>query len=206
MRNIAFSGKMASGKDTMGKYFQKAFPKAIQISFAQPLRQEIDNCLEALRREEDLKGISDDILKLLKEESRKETTAKDKTESMRNILQKYGTDYRRKEDPDYWCKKIETQLQKHKDWLFCLTDVRFKNELEMVKRNNFFTVYLDISEEEQKRRVLERDGFFPTNKQKEHSSENQELSKDYFDVIVKVDGKSSQEVFHEIMRNYRKFI
>ena len=50
----------------------------------------------------------------------------------RQILQLYGTEYRRRQDPDYWVKRLEEKLKGHERVV--IDDVRFLNEVEMVQR------------------------------------------------------------------------
>ena len=58
-----------------------------------------------------------------------------KKSSFREELQRWGTEYRRSVDPDYWIKKIELQvkfLSEQAD-VIVFTDVRFHNEAEYVR-------------------------------------------------------------------------
>ena len=50
----------------------------------------------------------------------------------RQILQLWGTEYRRRQDPDYWVKRLEEKLQGLKKVV--IDDVRFPNEVEMIHR------------------------------------------------------------------------
>ena len=52
--------------------------------------------------------------------------------TFRQLLQLWGTEYRRRQDPDYWVKRLEAKL----DGLerVVIDDVRFPNEVEMVQR------------------------------------------------------------------------
>lgn len=56
---------------------------------------------------------------------------------IRWLLQHYGTEYRRAQDPDYWAnlgmEHAETILDRDPDTLIVVTDVRFANEADAIK-------------------------------------------------------------------------
>lgn len=52
--------------------------------------------------------------------------------TFRQILQLFGTEYRRRQDPDYWVKRLEEKLKGHERVV--IDDVRFPNEVEMIHR------------------------------------------------------------------------
>ncbi len=56
-------------------------------------------------------------------------------EAFRNALQQWGTEHRRKKDPRYWIKQVETEVKMLRDNadLVVITDVRFLNEAEYIK-------------------------------------------------------------------------
>lgn len=49
----------------------------------------------------------------------------------RSLLQFFGTDYRRAQDPLYWVKVAEKKLDETKN--YCISDGRFNNEWDMVR-------------------------------------------------------------------------
>lgn len=56
--------------------------------------------------------------------------------SYRDVLQWWGTEYRRAQDPDYWCKRLSSTLHAH--WQngerhFVICDVRFANEVNTLR-------------------------------------------------------------------------
>ena len=58
----------------------------------------------------------------------------EKWRSPRQVLQWWGTDYRRKVDKDsYWLDVIQEIINSNPDTSFVITDVRFPNEAEFVK-------------------------------------------------------------------------
>lgn len=52
--------------------------------------------------------------------------------TFRQLLQLFGTEYRRRQDPDYWVKRLEEKL--HGLEKVVIDDVRFPNEVEMIHR------------------------------------------------------------------------
>ncbi len=63
----------------------------------------------------------------------------------RYLLQWWGSEYRRASDPDYWVRKLEDTLVKERSYVDVgmITDMRFPNEFEMVKKLGGITVRLD---------------------------------------------------------------
>lgn len=61
----------------------------------------------------------------------------EKKKEFRRLMQVWGTDVRRFNNDKYWIPKINWYI---KD--FCITDVRFKNELEYIRQLSGKTVYL----------------------------------------------------------------
>lgn len=51
----------------------------------------------------------------------------------RSLLQWWGTDYRRGQDPDYWIKRLRRVLDAHTPDVAIITDVRFPNETAAIK-------------------------------------------------------------------------
>jgi hypothetical protein len=61
----------------------------------------------------------------------------------RQALQQIGTDlFRKQVRDDIWVKSVERELLDHPDQNFVLTDCRFPNEVEMVRRLNGKILYL----------------------------------------------------------------
>lgn len=51
----------------------------------------------------------------------------------RTLLQWWGTDYRRAQDPDYWVKALMRRLETEDMDLALVTDVRFPNEVDAIR-------------------------------------------------------------------------
>jgi hypothetical protein len=58
----------------------------------------------------------------------------------RTLLQWWGTEYRRAQDPFYWVKKLRDQIQADNPTVALITDVRFPNEVLFIKTNRGYTV------------------------------------------------------------------
>jgi hypothetical protein len=51
-----------------------------------------------------------------------------------------GHDFRRKQDPNYWVKRLDKKLQEHAPSVALITDVRFRNEVDYIKSRGGFVV------------------------------------------------------------------
>lgn len=203
---IGLAGKMASGKDTIGLALKNSQEKEMLIlSFAGGLREEIAETLEKIKANKYTKPTSMpyDLYELLLKESQEETIDTHKrTNRMRQILQKYGTEYRRQEKDSYWVDRLEELIKRNSDKDICITDARFENELAMLKKQGFFLVRLDINEDEQEKRLRERDG--KKIKKIDHVSESAFENFKDFDLIIDNNNKTAKEACQEILGNIRK--
>lgn len=53
----------------------------------------------------------------------------------RTLMQWWGTEYRRAQDPNYWVKKLNATLLADKPRIALITDMRFPNEVSWVKQD-----------------------------------------------------------------------
>lgn len=58
------------------------------------------------------------------------------------LLQWWGTEYRRAQDPDYWVKKMFATVPKETD-LVLITDVRFPNEAQGITQRGGYTIKVE---------------------------------------------------------------
>ena len=120
---IGISGKKRSGKDTLYSFisaFLKNY-KIGKIAFADALKEEV-----ALAT-----GVKTSFI-----EEEKET--------FRTILQWWGTDFRRKfNGDDYWIKKLLDKISRSDLDVVIITDVRFKNEADILKECGAFLVRIN---------------------------------------------------------------
>ena len=200
---IGLAGKMASGKDTIGLALRENKDKEmLLLSFAGGLRDEIAETLKEIKSNNFIKpdSMPDDLYELLLDESKEDKIdVYKRTNRMRQILQKYGTEFRRKEKDSYWVDKLEETITKNKDKSICVTDARFINELDMLKRQGFYLVKIDISDKEQEKRLRARDGN--AIKRIKHISES--AFEDYKDFDLEIDNnnKTPEEAVEEILNN-----
>lgn len=201
---IGFGHKARHGKDTaVATIIQNRKDKydVRRYSFADPLKREVNEAafacggfpqlLEWLRREHNLapwvtldeNPIMDDPMCPMGKH--------------RTLLQWWGTEYRRSQDPHYWVRKMEQLLNAEKPQIALIADMRFKNEFYWVKslRENGWTV------------KVERVGYVADNNN-EHPSEK-DLDGVEFDVkIWALDGeledlkRSALEGFDFITKQY----
>lgn len=145
---IGVAGKAGSGKDTFAEVGKKEF-FAQQRAFAGPVKQEVAEFLtrcEVCWEYRHLFGTQHDKearLRIRTSEVVRECEGSfpeldgfiDAAESItstwihftpRALMQWWGTEYRRAQDPDYWIKRTLRDLDK--DSLYIISDVRFVNE------------------------------------------------------------------------------
>lgn len=123
MKLIGLTGYAGSGKDyTFGKladFF--ADEEVVRYALADEVRIEAaDEVLDALRVWElDLGYLG--------------TWKKPYSEAQRRLLQWWGTEFRRAQDPEYWVRKVRERLEAADHYLAVVTDVRFENEAAMIR-------------------------------------------------------------------------
>ena len=148
---ISISGNARSGKDTLGNNFidilRDSGIKAVKVSFADELKKSVDQFLI------EKTGIS------------AFTEDDDEKRIIRPFLVCWGTDVIRKIDNNTWINKLEENLDL--DAVNIITDLRFLNELDWVKRNDGLSV------------LIEREGIEPANKYEE---DNNSILKNEVDV------------------------
>jgi adenylate kinase family enzyme len=125
MHVIALSGKIGTGKTTVAEMLLKYLPYK-RIAFADVLKQEtakkfrfpVELCYSETGKNTEVPMPDGRLL------------------TVRNLLQWYGTDVKRAQDPDYWVKRMEMTLYKPAYRLsgVIIDDVRFPNEAHLVER------------------------------------------------------------------------
>lgn len=63
--------------------------------------------------------------------------------NLRTLLQWWGTDYRRWQDPDYWVKSLRCWLHNHVEASVVVDDVRFPNEADLIHEMGGLLVRLE---------------------------------------------------------------
>jgi len=172
---IAISGKMCSGKSFITNLLIKHFEKE-------------NKHFKKL-------SFADDVYKIARELFNMKT-------KNRQLLQSIGTKMR-EIDPDIWAKSTTQRSQNHK--FVIIDDLRFPNELHYLKLNNFIIIRLNISKEEQIKRLKETypDTYHQHIKNLNHQSETSldTVSNDKFDIVFNInDNTNSETIFKEIIQ------
>ena len=111
---IGLVGKAGSGKDTVFNLLKEMVPdkEFVRLAFGDEVKKEVADRHQI-------------PVELVEEQK----------EVFRIILQKWGTEYRRKQNERYWIDKVKTQVSFLRDNVdvVVLTDVRFLNEVDYVK-------------------------------------------------------------------------
>lgn len=198
---LAVSGKLASGKDTVAGMVMDELgaDRREHLSWATPLKDGLDEMLDVMRESEspdeavervvqrDVKLVhAQKLVYELWSEAREGVKARSRTPRVRWALQYFGTDVRRAEDPDYWVRlavrNCVSAIQEGRSVYF--TDCRFPNEVEAAAALGLYTVRLEISPEEQERRLRSRDGLGFDSSAASHPSETALDAYKNFDLIV----------------------
>jgi hypothetical protein len=138
MKLIAFVGLKQSGKSTACAYLESKLPDTVRVNFKDALVQETFEGFPDLLAIMSYHYYSHDmntsqpILRLFDE----------KPPLMRALMQNFGTDVRRKQDPEYWVKRWKDTVSKQKATVLT-DDVRFVNEAQAVKDAGGILIRLD---------------------------------------------------------------
>ena len=201
---IGFAGKAGSGKTTAARHLLDNPHLSIRIlAMAAMLREEVEAFLRRVGADQQvplLYGDQQDKVRIFTVDSQQaqaacprwpeflhhnediQTSQADTAVSVRRLLQWWGTEYRRAQDADYWTKAWERKLASFaaaggEPYDVLVDDVRFTNELEMLKKHDAFII-----------RIV-RPGFDGAN---DHSSENSLDAYADWDLIVHNDGDLDQ--------------
>lgn len=151
-RIIGVSGKIGCGKTAFSKAFIDKFPSYEILNFGGILKKELSenyqfplewtydqklklNVINPATTWETIIDYIRDYLMIDKKHIGKHNGDAPELPkhnmTVREALQWYGTDFRRKNDPNYWIKRMHDQL-KHHPWAI-IDDVRFRNEANMIR-------------------------------------------------------------------------
>lgn len=218
---IAVSGKIGSGKDTVAPKIIEALGiekvNSVQEYFAKPLKKEISTVVDLIRSSNTQnEAVEKTILSMsIKREKAIDTVsyiyqaakndallnAYSRTPEMRKALQYWGTEVRREQDENYWVKKalksVYELLSEGKS--VYITDARFPNEIINSSCAHAKTIRLDVSYEEQERRIQGRDGIKVSEEARNHPSETSLDNYNEFDVRVLTDNRTPDEVVQYIL-------
>lgn len=134
IKNIyLFTGKAQSGKNYIARELNKALTSehktVLELSFAYKLKSFISTLFDMPIEEVDKWKLNEQPF-----------TANGTT--MREILQRFGTDIMRKHvDKDYWIKFVATRIVNTDYNYYLITDYRFPNELDVVDYIKLYDLY-----------------------------------------------------------------
>lgn len=209
--SLLVSGWIASGKDSVAPavMMRLGIGDAEHVYFALPLKAEIDELLvmlsavsdtnpdptiaEVARRFEVPLQQAAAAVGALWAATRRAghgLTARTRTPEMRFVLQYWGTEVRRAQDPDYWVKRaLPPALAAMAEGRSVYgTDARYLNEVLGGRGVGFTLARLDITRETQRQRLLARDGVEPDIATLYHTSETALDDWDGFDLRVDNNG------------------
>jgi hypothetical protein len=131
---IGICGAAGSGKDAVAAVLtERGFQKR---SFAEALRREVRRALTVPEYRKSIWYAMPDVTRGWLCECQAvddlDPWAKPTSTPMRGLLQTFGTEFRRAQDPDYWVKRESESLPP--SGRFVYTDVRFWNEYDMIRR------------------------------------------------------------------------
>lgn len=131
-RKIGLAGKSGSGKDLIADYLGERYGYR-KIAVADGIREEVKTFMSsALLMEMIKENIIPVNFQVVWEAYMASIWAKPTSPEMRVLLQWWGTEYRRSQDPDYWIKKLATRLDN--DDLMVVSDVRTPDEMETIRK------------------------------------------------------------------------
>ena len=133
---IGFGHRARQGKNTAALAFMEAAPIAADIklcAFADALKAEVRHaCIQT--------GGAGLLIEGFKEAGLMPDWVHDEIGKPRTLLQWWGTDYRRKKDPDYWVKRLQKSIADRDPHIVLVTDVRFMNEVDFIHSLNGYVI------------------------------------------------------------------
>lgn len=144
--NFALVGAPGSGKSSI------ADALGVRMSFADGVRREVAGILAPITRTQigRMFGVPEALWPSTEahvEALMTDMTNPDIKDTYREILQVWGTDFRRAQDPDYWCRALAERIVRSRaedsSRILVVDDCRFTNEYEMLRKGGFKFVLLE---------------------------------------------------------------
>lgn len=190
---VGFSGKIASGKTSTSRAFMSLIDDGdghYRHAFGDALKEEVDTIIALASRHPDAQeainnhqsffrniphSVIQEVMDILRQEVQKNpavtATSTSKSAATRTAMQKWGQ-ARREEDAHYWSNALRDKINSLPEKCqVCVDDIRYPNEAQLIKDMGGIIIRLDVSSEEQERRVISRDGHLRALGNREHSSE-----------------------------------
>lgn len=125
---IGLCGYATAGKDAVAAIMRMASYQ--RIAFADGVKEEVHAFLSEHKSSwpMDMPG---DLQHYLSQVEASDVFSKPTTGDMRKVLQLWGTEYRRAQDPDYWIKRALAKRKNMGRYVF--TDVRFPEEVAAIR-------------------------------------------------------------------------
>lgn len=211
---IAISGKMGSGKDTVGDSLldklSANYSRFIDLSFGKLIREEVSHI--QLKRQNFKGGEFGSQLQKLSEEINadlmnikqllqivKNDDVYMRSKRARKALQFWG-DFRRGQDSDYWIKSLGQEITWYlaNGYSVNVTDVRFPKEVELIEGfHKGKVIRLEVDEETRLERMLVRDG---SEVDKELLAHRTEIALDNYEFDRVFNNDNLEEVINEIVK------
>ncbi len=127
---LAASGKKQTGKDTVGNIIHCHLPKGFtfhRVGFADALYREVANMLRTVDKRFNC-CTTESVIEYMKSNK----------QDFRLLMQWWGSEYRRKQDPDYWVRQLANHIFKlnNTDKTFVyVNDCRFLNEAKFMQES-----------------------------------------------------------------------
>ena len=127
---IGISGKQGNGKTTLANHIINNNKKYVKVSFAENVRHIVSL----------ITGINIDNLRSMKD---KEYLYEPYNLTIRQLLQKVGTEMGRNIHPDVWTNSLFLNFNHNCYWI--IDDVRFENEFNIIKKYGGIVIRLNKS-------------------------------------------------------------
>ena len=148
---IAFTGKKQSGKTTACIALRERYNVVQRLNFKDALIKEIKQNFPDLLREIASRYYAFSDNEVFIGEDAIDSLFRIKPPLVRTLMQNYGTEVRRGDDPDYWVmqwKLALVELLQEDETIVVVDDVRFKNEAEAVRAHGGIIIRLNRTDME----------------------------------------------------------